>query len=327
MRTEFVIDGKEFFIGASIGISVYPNDGREVDTLVKAADIAMYQVKNDGKNDYRFYSSDLSDGVVERFTLEGMLRRALERNQFEVYYQPQISFASGRIIGAEALIRWHHPELGMVAPAKFIPLAEESGIIIQIGEWILRESALQAKQWVAQGYPIRQISVNVSGIQIQRSSFADTVYGVLVETDCDPGLLELEITESTIMRNTEYVIGVFDRLKELGLRLAIDDFGTGYSSLSHLKRLPLDKLKIDQSFVRDLPLDADDAAISRAIQALGSSLGLTVIAEGVETPEQAEFLGAIGCDEAQGYLYGRPVPAAAFAEMLQTDNMKTRRAL
>ncbi|HEY3327710.1 MAG TPA: diguanylate cyclase, partial [Novimethylophilus sp.] len=198
LHTEFVIDGKEFVISASIGISVYPNDGREVDELIKAADIAMYQVKNEGKNDYRFYSSDLSANAVERFTLENMLRRALERQQFEVYYQPQISLASGRIIGAEALIRWHHPDLGLVSPAKFIPLAEESDLIVQIGEWVLREAAQQAMQWVARGYPIQWISVNVSGVQIQRSNFADTVYGILIETDCDPSLLELEITESTI---------------------------------------------------------------------------------------------------------------------------------
>ncbi|HEY3325912.1 MAG TPA: GGDEF domain-containing phosphodiesterase, partial [Novimethylophilus sp.] len=293
-----------------------------VDELIKAADIAMYQVKNEGKNDYRFYSPDLSANAVERFTLENMLRRALERHQFEVYYQPQISLASGRIIGAEALIRWHHPDLGLVSPAKFIPLAEESDLIVQIGEWVLREAAQQAMQWVNQGYAIQWISVNVSGVQIQRSNFADTVYGILIETDCDPSLLELEITESTIMRNTEYVIGVFDRIKALGLRLAIDDFGTGYSSLSHLKRLPLDKLKIDQSFVRDLPHDSDDAAIARVIQALGSSLGLTVIAEGVETPAQAEFLLGIGCDEGQGYLYSPPVPADAFAALLEKDKQK-----
>ncbi len=322
LHDEFVIETKEFFIGASIGISVYPNDGREVDDLIKAADIAMYQVKNEGKNGYRFYSSDLSANAVERFTLETMLRRALERDQFEVYYQPQVSLATGRIIGAEALIRWNHPELGLVSPAKFIPLAEESELIVHIGEWVLREAALQAMQWVHHGYGIQWISVNVSGVQIKRSNFADTVYGILIETDCDPSLLELEITESTIMRNTEYVIGVFDRIRELGLRVAIDDFGTGYSSLSHLKRLPLDKLKIDQSFVHDLPHDTDDAAIARVIQALGRSLGLTVIAEGVETAAQAEFLLAIGCQEGQGYLFSPPLPAAAFTELLEQDKLK-----
>lgn len=325
LHAEFVIEGKEFFIGASIGISVYPNDGRDVDELIKAADIAMYQVKNEGKNGYRFYSSDLSANVMERFTLETMLRRALKRNQFEVYYQPQVSLATGRILGAEALIRWNHPELGLISPAKFIPLAEESDLIVHIGEWVLREAAMQAMRWVHQGHGIQWISVNVSGVQIQRSNFADTVYGILIETDCDPSLLELEITESTIMRNTEYVIGVFDRIRELGLRVAIDDFGTGYSSLSHLKRLPLDKLKIDQSFVHDLPHDSDDAAIARVIQALGHSLGLTVIAEGVETPAQAEFLLAIGCQEGQGYLFSRPLPAPAFTELLEQEKLNNNK--
>jgi diguanylate cyclase (GGDEF)-like protein len=322
MNKEFIIDGNVFYIGASIGISVYPDNGTEVEELIKAADIAMYHVKSEGKNNYRFYSPDLSDNANERFTLETHLRRAVERCQFEVYYQPQVSLASGRIIGAEALVRWRHPELGMVSPARFIPLAEEIGSIIQIGELVLREAAHQARQWMEEGYLLQGISVNVSGVQIQRSNFADTVYGVLIETGCEPGMLELEITESTIMRNTEYVIGVFDRIKNMGVRMAIDDFGTGYSSLSHLKRLPLDKLKIDQSFVRDLPEDAHDAAIAMAVQALGHSLGLTVIAEGVETVEQEAFLRQINCDEVQGYLYGRPVPAEAFAELLKADKSK-----
>jgi len=327
LSSEFLIDNEEFHIGASIGISIYPDSSRQVGELIKAADIAMYQVKNEGKNSYCFYSADMSENANERFVLETQLRHAIERNQFEMFYQPQVSLASGRIIGAEALIRWHHPELGMVSPAKFIPLAEETGLIIPIGEWVLRESAVQVMQWAAQGFALQWLSVNVSGVQVQRSNFADTVYGVLIETDCDPRLLELEITESTIMRNTEYVIGVFDRIKSLGLRLAIDDFGTGYSSLSHLKRLPLDKLKIDQSFVRDLPFDNDDAAIARAIHALGSSLGLTVIAEGVETVEQAKFLLELGCDEAQGYLYSPPVSATAFAALLAADSTRSQSAL
>ena len=322
LQTEFIIDGRELFIGASIGIAIYPEDSTDVDGLIKAADIAMYQVKHEGKNNYCFYSADLSENAVERFTLENQLRRALERNQFEVFYQPQISLESGRIVGAEALIRWRHPELGMVSPAKFIPLAEETGLIVPIGEWVLCESARQAMQWTSQGHALQWISVNVSGVQIQRSNFPDTVYGILVETGCEPGLLELEITESTVMHNTEFVIGVFDRIKRLGVRLAIDDFGTGYSSLSHLKRLPLDKLKIDQSFVRGLPHNANDAAIASAINALAHNLGFTVIAEGVETTEQADFLRQIGCNEAQGYLYSHPVPASEFALLLETDGLK-----
>ncbi|MGZ8252310.1 MAG: putative bifunctional diguanylate cyclase/phosphodiesterase, partial [Methylophilaceae bacterium] len=322
LQIEFIIDGREIFIGASVGISIFPKDGPDVDSLIKAADIAMYQVKNRGKNNHCFYSDDLSKNAVERFTMENHLRRALERGQFEVYYQPQISLITGHIVGAEALIRWNHPELGVVSPAKFIPLAEETGLIVQIGEWVLREAALQAMNWVANGYSIQWISVNVSGVQVMRSNFADTVYGILVETDCNPSMIELEITESTIMHHTEYVIDTFDRIKKLGVRLAIDDFGTGYSSLSHLKRLPLDKLKIDQSFVRDLPHDLDDAAIANAINAMARSLGFAVIAEGVETQEQADFLKNMGCEEAQGYLYSRPVTSLAFTALLQTDKIK-----
>lgn len=322
LQSEFVIDGRELFIGASIGISLFPQDGNDVDSLIKAADIAMYQVKNKGKNNHCFYSADLSKTVVERFTLENQLRRALERHQFEVYYQPQISLITGKIIGAESLIRWRHPELGMVSPAKFIPLAEETGLIIQIGEWVLRESALQVMRWVQEGHPLQWVSVNVSGVQIQRSNFADTLYGMLVETGCNPSLIELEITESTVMHNTEHVISVFDHIKHLGVRLAIDDFGTGYSSLSHLKRLPLDKLKIDQSFVSQLPNDTDDAAIANAINAMARSLGFAVIAEGVETIEQAKFLHDMGCTQAQGYLYGRPLPSAEFSALLAAEHQK-----
>ncbi len=315
LQLEFVIDGKEIFIGASVGISIFPKDGRDVESLVKAADIAMYQVKNHGKNNHCFYSSELSTNVIERFTMENQLRRALERNQFELYYQPQISLITGNIVGAEALIRWNHPELGLVSPAKFIPMAEETGLIVQIGEWVLRQAALQASAWQAQLGRIMSISVNVSGIQVMRSNFSDTVYGILIETDCDPDSLELEITESTVMQNTDYVINTFNTIKQLGVRLAIDDFGTGYSSLSHLKRLPLDKLKIDKSFVNDLPDDLDDAAIANAINAMAKSLGFVVIAEGVESQEQADFLKAMGCEQAQGYLYSKAVSALDFESL------------
>ncbi|HQM86803.1 MAG TPA: EAL domain-containing protein, partial [Methylotenera sp.] len=300
LQVEFFIDGKEIFIGASVGISIFPKDGSDVDSLIKAADIAMYQVKNRGKNNHCFYSEDLSKNAVERFTIESQLRHALERNQFEMYYQPQISLLTGDIIGAEALIRWRHPDLGLVSPARFIPIAEETGLIVQIGEWVLRQAALQAIQWINDGYTMQWVSVNVSGVQIMRSNFYDTVYGILIETNCNPNILELEITESTVMQNTEFVIDTFNNIKQLGVRVAIDDFGTGYSSLSNLKRLPLDKIKIDQSFVRGLPDDLDDAAITNTINAMACSLGFTVIAEGVETLAQATFLKNMGCLEAQG---------------------------
>jgi diguanylate cyclase (GGDEF)-like protein/PAS domain S-box-containing protein len=319
LQQEFVIDGKDIFIGASVGISVFPGDGNDVEDLLKAADIAMYQVKSEGKNSYRFYSPDLSDNAVERFQMETELRRAIERKQFKVYYQPQVSLATGRIVGTEALVRWQHPKLGIVSPAKFIPLAEETGLVVQIGEWVLREAARQLVAWEAEGHELQSMSVNISGVQVQRSNFADTVYGILVETGCDPAKLELEITESVVMHNTEYVISVFGRIKEPGVKLAIDDFGTGYSSLSYLKRLPLDKLKIDQSFVRELTFDDDDKAIANAVIALARSLGLKVIAEGVETIEQADMLTEMGCDDAQGYLFGKAVEAHEFAQMLMND--------
>lgn len=322
LQYEFLIDNKELFVSASIGISMYPSDGKDVDSIIKAADIAMYQVKNMGKNNYCHYTKKHSADVLERFNLENQLRRALDREQFEVYYQPQISLQTGKIIGAEALVRWNHPEYGVVSPAKFIPLAEETGIILHIGEWVLTQAALRAKAWVKPYNSLKRIAVNVSGIQIMQSNFADTVYGVLIETDCTPSMLELEITESTVMQNTEHVISTFDRIKSLGVRLAIDDFGTGYSSLSNLKRLPLDKLKIDRSFVRDLPDDMDDAAIASAIYAMANSLGFSVIAEGVETLEQEQFLKNMGCMEAQGYLYSKPVTAEEFLTLLDHNTEK-----
>ncbi|CAG1769352.1 partial putative signaling protein, partial [uncultured bacterium] len=323
LQQSFIIDGKEVFIGASIGISIYPEDGETANDLIKAADIAMYQAKHEGRNDFRFYTPSLGETVHERLTMDTMLRHALERQELVVHYQPQISLATGKIIGAEALLRWQHPEQGMISPGKFIPLAEETGLIIPIGEWVLRQAAHDLMMLEVSGYPLEWISVNVSAVQIHRSQFGDTVYGVLVETGCDPARLELEITESAIMNNVEYVIDICRKLKGMGVRLALDDFGTGYSSLSYLKRFPLDKLKIDQSFVRDLPQDVDDSVISGAIIGLGHNLGLKVIAEGVEKRDQEVFLRERGCEEAQGYLYGRPVPIKTLLELLAISQSVT----
>jgi len=319
LQSSFIISGKEIFIGASIGISLYPQDGLNPNDLIKASDIAMYQAKNEGRNDFRFYTSQLGETAHERLNLDTMLRHALERDELIVHYQPQISLDTGRIIGAEALVRWQHPELGLMSPGKFIPLAEETGLIIPIGEWVLRQATTDLLRLETAGYPLQWISVNVSAAQLHRSNFTDTVYGVLVETGCNPEQLELEITESAIMNSVEYVIEVCRKLKDMGVKLALDDFGTGYSSLSYLKRFPLDKLKLDQSFVRELPHNIEDNAISGAIIGLGHNLGLTVIAEGVEKSEQETFLRSKGCQEAQGFLYSRPVPYTVLLELLASE--------
>lgn len=312
----FHVDTHELFVGATIGISLYPDDGHDAAELVKAADIAMYQAKQHNPGGHCFYSRTLSTGRIERFALENELRHALARDQLTLYYQPQVSLPDGHIVGAEALIRWQHPELGLISPGRFIPLAEETGLILPIGEWVLREAALQARRWAQSGYGLKSVSLNVSGVQIQRSNFSDTVYGMLVETGCDPAMLELEITESTAMHNTSHVNDILSNLKSLGVKLAIDDLGTGYSSLSRLRRMPLDKLKIDQSFIRELPRNKQDAAIARTILALGDSMALEVIAEGVEKRSQATMLAGMGCRFAQGYYFGRPMPSQEFERLL-----------
>lgn len=322
LRRAFVIDHHELFIGASIGISMFPHDGQEVEALIKAADLAMYQVKNNGKNHVAFYDAALSRDAVEHFQLETELRQALNKNQLKMFYQAQIDLKTGMIIGAEALIRWLHPTQGMISPAKFIPLAEETGLILSIGEWALREAVRQAHQWHKDHPEFKKISVNVSGVQIMKSKFADTVYGILMDSECDPSLIEVELTESTLMQHTQHVVDTFNQLKLLGVSIAIDDFGTGYSSLSHLKRLPLDKLKIDRSFVKDLPDDKDDAAITSAIYAMATQLGLSVVAEGVETEEQEKFLQRLGCQTAQGFLYAYPVNADDFLQLLILNNQR-----
>lgn len=322
LRREFMIDHHEIFVGASIGISMYPQDANDVEGLIKAADLAMYQVKNNGKNHLSFYDAALSRNAVEHFQLETELRQALSRKQLKMFYQAQIDLNTGMIVGAEALIRWQHPTQGLIPPGKFIPLAEETGLILSIGEWALRESVRQAHAWHQLHPEFKKIAINVSGVQIMKSKFADTVYGILMESDCDPSIIELEITESTLMQHTQHVVDTFNQLKTLGISIAIDDFGTGYSSLSHLKRLPLDQIKIDRSFVKDLPDDKDDAAITSAIYAMATQLGFTVVAEGVETEEQEKFLQRLGCQTAQGYLYAYPVNADDFLQLLVLNNQR-----
>jgi len=308
----FAVEGHELYLSASIGISVFPVDGQNGATLVRNADMAMYRAKEQGRNNYQFYTQKLTDSAVERVALETALRRALERGELLLHYQPQIDLNSGLLVGAEALVRWQHPEMGLVLPGRFIHLADESGLTQPIGEWVLFSACEQMRLWREQGFDLPRIAINLSGQQLQKKGIVEQVQRVLRETGMDPSRLELEITESFIMRQADEAIDMLKRLKKTGVQLAIDDFGTGYSSLSYLKRLPVHKLKIDQSFVQGIPQDSNDAAITRAIIALGRSMQLTVIAEGVETEQQRDFLRAEGCDEGQGYLYSRPVSGADF---------------
>jgi len=310
----FIIDKRELHVTTSMGISLYPRDGRDSEALVKNADAAMYQAKEEGRNDYRFYTIELSVDVFKRLTLENSLRQSLSRNELVLFYQPQYSLTTGSLSGAEALLRWQHPDMGLIGPDKFITLAEESGLIIPIGEWVMQTACSQMKRWLQVGYCVERVAVNVSGVQFLRGDIVGTVKCALEQTGVESRHLELEITESSLMQKTDWAISTINQLKTLGVAIAIDDFGTGYSSLSYLKRLPIDKLKIDQSFVRDTPHDLNDVAITRAVVALSQSLQLGVIAEGIETEEQLSFLKTLGCDEGQGYLYGRPMAAEDFVQ-------------
>ncbi len=313
----FRVGGTDIHLGASIGISVFPDDGDDAETLVKNADIAMYRAKDHGRNNYQFYTAALTATAVERFQMEVALRHALERDELVLYYQPKVRLEDGSFYATEALLRWHHPELGLIMPDRFIPLAEDSGLIQSIGIWVLRSACEQMKQWLEQGLPLQHVAVNLSGVQIMRGGIVTSVWQILQETGLAAKHLELEITESVIMGHAEETIRVLDELRALGVSLAIDDFGTGYSSLSYLKRFPIDTLKIDRSFVRDTPDDGNDAAIIRAVMALGRSLQLHIVAEGVETEEQRAFLLQEGCTSAQGYLFSKPVPAGRISEILQ----------
>jgi diguanylate cyclase (GGDEF)-like protein/PAS domain S-box-containing protein len=312
------VDGREFHLSCSIGLSVYPQDGRDADELLKHADVAMYRAKEQGRNAVVFYSEDMNAHINERLALEASLRRALGRGEFQLHYQPRVSLAERRITGVEALIRWNHAELGTVSPARFITLAEELGLIGVIGEWVLRTACEQLRAWREAGLGPLVMAVNISARQLSDPRLVDTVAGLLRETGIEGRWLELEITESAMMRNPILTERALSDLHELGVAIAIDDFGTGYSSLSYLKNFRIDCLKIDQSFVRGLPLDKDDVEITRAIIALGRSLKMRLAAEGIERDEQQAFLEAVGCDEGQGYLFSRPLAAAPMAQLLAT---------
>jgi EAL domain-containing protein (putative c-di-GMP-specific phosphodiesterase class I) len=306
---------QEFFLTSSIGIGLFPLHGSTVETLLKNAGAALFEAQECGGNCYRFYTADLNARALKRFTLENRLSRGLQRRQFTLHYQPQVDLASWRITGAEALLRWQHPELGSIPPADFIPSAEKSGLIIPIGEWVLRAACLQLKKWHDGGFPTLNLAINVSARQFQEPASVDKIVAILQETGLDPGCLELELTEGLFMPKAEHVVRSLGKLKDIGVRLAIDDFGTGFSSLEYLRRLPLDTLKIDQSFVRDTS-NLDGAALVSSIVALAQKLRLRVVAEGVETHEQLAFLQRLGCDEMQGYLFSRPLPGEQFRTML-----------
>ncbi|HLA05772.1 MAG TPA: EAL domain-containing protein, partial [Syntrophales bacterium] len=303
------LSGYEVFMTASAGIALYPDDGTDVDDLLKNADTALGHAKNEGKNNYQFYSRSMNSSVLELLTLENDLHRALTRNELVLYYQPKVDAATSMVKGMEALIRWEHPERGLIPPMEFIPLAEASGLIIPIGEFVIRAACRQIKTWQAAGCQQMQIALNVSARQFDQKDFTEVIRGILLDTMVSPQCLALEITESIIMRNPEQAIQTLTELKTMGIEIAIDDFGTGYSSLSYLKRLPLDFLKMDMSFVKSLTSDPSDQAIVRATIAMAHGLNLKVIAEGVETEEQLSFLQKHGCDEIQGYFFSRPLPA------------------
>lgn len=311
------LDGRSALVTASIGIAQYPDDGLDATSLVKAADIAMYAGKQGGRNTYRFHDAGMAETASNRLRMEQGLRLALEEGHLDVWYQPRVDFISGEVVGVEALLRWHEPDGGMVPPSEFIPVAEETGLILPMGEWVLLQACMQARAWSEMGLFRGAMSVNVAGPQIERGDFVSTVKQALDSTGMDPARLELEITETFLLRNADQAMSVVERLSGLGIGVAIDDFGTGYSSLSYLKYLKADRLKIDRRFVRDLPDDKDDAAIARAVIALGLSLGFQVVAEGVESEAQEDFLRAGGCHQGQGYLYAAPMPADDFERWLR----------
>ncbi len=313
----FLLDGQEVYTSTSIGITVYPLEDVGAEQLLKNADMAMYSAKNQGRNTFQFFSATMNVEAHRRMSIQAGLRQALEQGELVLHYQPKISFAQGAVVGAEALLRWRKANGEIVPPMAFIPVAEESGLIIPIGEWALREACRQMRAWEEAGLPPVRVSVNLSPVQFRRSSLVVAVTAALAEVGVDPARLELEITESLLMEHDPATLSMLERLRETGIRISVDDFGTGYSSLHYLKRLPVDILKIDRSFIDDIPQEADDVAIARAIISLGHHLNLQVVAEGVETMEQAEFLRANGCDEVQGYLYGRPLPPAEFAALLR----------
>ena len=316
LKQPFEIFGRKLHITASIGISLYPEDGRDVGNLTKNADAAMYQAKENGRNNYRFYTSELTQSAFDRLLMETELRTAIKEEQLLLYYQPQFSILSGKMTGSEALLRWKHPRMGIIPPAQFVPLAEDTGLIHEIGLWALEKVCRQTRIWSDKGLFDGRMAINLSVRQIMMTDLILRFEEIIDKTGCQPRQLQLEVTEGLFMRQKEISIPVLEVFKQLGLSIAIDDFGTGFSSLSYLKQLPIDKLKIDRTFIKDIPDNKDDVAITQAIIALGQNLGLDIIAEGVETEAQQNLLKIMGCQEVQGYLYGRPMSAEAFEKKL-----------
>ena len=317
LRPPLLASGQELSIKASQGISVYPQDGQDVDTLLKNADAAMYQAKARGRNSYQFYSAQMNTQASETLRLSADLQRAFERNEFELHFQPRLELDTGQIRCAEALIRWRHPTLGLLFPNRFISIAEDAGMVGTMGDWVLATVCAQIAIWQARGLPPVRVAINLSMRQFRRSKIVDNILAAAKRAGIEPHWLEFEVTESVVMEHPEATAQALAEMRSHGIAIAVDDFGTGYSSLAYLKKFPLDALKIDKAFIDGLPEDAQNAAITRAVIAMSRSLGLRVIAEGVETPAQRAFLEAEGCDEIQGYLISVPLPAAQFEKLIR----------
>lgn len=324
LKAPFSLKGHEVVIGGSVGIAVFPDDGDEPETLLRNADTAMYAAKNQGRNTYRFYAQSMNEASLHRMVLEGKLRHALEESQFELYYQPKVSLASSAIVGFEGLLRWHEPELGLVGPADFIPLAEEMGLITSLGDWVLVEACRQAAEWARRGICAAPVAVNLSPEQFRKPGLAKRIAQIVREAGIPPEMLELEITEGVVLHDADQVIRELEEIRALGMQVALDDFGTGYSSLSYLRRLPVDTLKIDRTFIKDIEDRPEDAALTRGIIALGQALGLRSVAEGVETEGQRARLAEWECDQMQGYLFSRPLPVPELEELWRCKTGKRR---
>ena len=315
-----IVGAHELHVGVSIGITLFPADGTDVETLLRNADVAMYEAKAQGRNNFQFFSQSIGDLEKRRAAVEERLVAALEESAFELYYQPQVDINGQRIVGVEALIRWNDERFGQVPPSEFVPIAESCGLVVPMGEWVLREACHQCASWLAQGVAPAHLAVNISPHHFESDSLLDTVGQVLFDSGLPPGRLVVEITENVFSADPAAVRRTLRELKDIGVQVALDDFGTGYSSLSYLKQFPVDILKIDRSFVRDVVLDADDAAITEAMISMARALRLSVVAEGVEDEKQRAFLEAAGCPAMQGYLYSRPVPAEEMEAMLRIDS-------